>query len=149
MGSRPQLWLAGVLFLAVWVLSGCGGSSSKTGGTVKGKVTLDGTPVSGGVVAFTSGRSTLKGGIEKDGTYKVANIPPGEAKVAVISSAPAGAPTGGGKAAPIPKTEGMPETGGDSGGTPLPAKYAKPETSGLSTTVKAGENTYDIPLSAK
>jgi len=142
--------LAGVLFLGVWVLSGCGGSNSKTGGTVKGKVTVDGTAASSGVVAFTSANgTTLKGGIEKDGTYKVANIPPGEAKVAVISSTPAAAPGGGGKAAPIPKTADMPETGSDGGGPPIPAKYAKVETSGLSTTVKAGENTYDIPLSAK
>lgn len=31
----------------------------------------------------------------------------------------------------------------------VPAKYSKPDTSGLTTTVKSGQNTFDVQLSSK
>jgi hypothetical protein len=69
-----------VLALAVAGALGCG---SKTG-KVRGKVTLNGTPVPGGTITFIPDRGKQTGGIiAEDGTYIVANVPVGEAKVTV------------------------------------------------------------------
>ena len=127
-----------VLSVALAGLTGCGSSSAKPS-IVEGKVTVDGAPANSGMVMLTAGGKSISGNIQPDGTYRVVDAPKGAAQVTVT-----GSPNPGG-AAP---TTGMPGMGtGPSGSpVPIPAKYAKVETSGLTITVNAGTNKFDIAL---
>jgi hemoglobin len=96
-------------------------SSKPEGGTVKGTVHLDGKPLTRGSVVFTGeDGKTYTRAIAADGTYAVENIPEGTYKVSVSSAR-----------------------------DNVPAKYANPNTSGLTATVKKGANTRDIDLSGE
>jgi len=119
---------------------GCTIGSAKTG-NVEGTVTIDGTTANSGEVVFTSGKQTIRGAIQSDGTYRAVAVPVGTAQVAVVS-----APRSVGAA---PEIKDMGKTGGGGGANPIPIpiKYASPETSGLSTTVSSGTNRYPIALS--
>lgn len=59
---------------------GCGGSNA---GSVEGKVTFDGKPVTGGTVVFYSETGSYSVGIRPDGTYSITDMPPGEMSVTV------------------------------------------------------------------
>jgi len=145
LSSRVRLLLAGLVLFNLLVLAGCG-SSGKTG-TVQGKVTVDGTPANSGSVSFTAANGIVIGGaIGTDGSYKVIGVPAGAAQVVVT---PLAAPPKTGEA---PPTMGKDMPGGPpsvSNPVPIPAKYAKVETSGLTFPVKGGSNTYNIDLTAK
>jgi hypothetical protein len=139
---------AGILLLGL-VLVGCGSNPNDKLGNVQGKVTVDGAPANSGNVVFTTSGSTLSGVIGPDGTYRVIGVTPGAAQVSVTGPT---APVGSGGAnpgAPTPAIKDM--AGGAAIGkpVPIPAKYAKPASSGLSFTVKSGQNTFDIPLVSK
>ena len=134
--TRAAALAAAALSLFV---SGCSGG----GGTVSGTVTLDGTPIQGGVVTFHpvgEGPSAI-GAVKKDGTYEVTignqtAIPPGEYLVTVdygeaTTSEPGPGPP---KPPPVPKRI-------------TPDKYANKDTTDLRVTVKAGSN--KIPLELK
>jgi len=116
-------------------------------GTVSGKVTYKGKPLPGGNVTFAGkdGKS-LAAAIHEDGTYSLEKVPPGEYKVAVETeslrkAAPGGGvpPKGGDKIAPPPAADAPKYVA-------IPVKYANPETSGLTYTVKTGKQTFDIDL---
>jgi hypothetical protein len=145
--------LALTVAAATLLVSGCG----KSGSTVSGKVTYKGASLTAGTVYFTKGdkdATPKSGGIEKDGTYKVEELQPGDYKVYVIT------PKGGSGSVGIPMgmpggkqdgSEGMKSMKGGTTGAAVPVvevpeKYGKPDSSGLSTTVKGGKNTYDITL---
>ena len=67
--------------LALILLVGC---SSKTAGSkVSGKVTYNGAPVPGGDVSFYSEQGVYTGHLQKDGTYEIVDMPPGEFTVTV------------------------------------------------------------------
>jgi hypothetical protein len=125
------------LFLAV---VGCGDSSG-VGRTfpVKGAVTLDGNPISAGVVQFLpeggsgSGHSPMA--MIKDGTYELTTngkpgAPPGDYKVTVSTNTPA-AMTGGG-----PK---------------VPKLYESAASTRLQVKVSAdaGKDAYDLKLTSR
>lgn len=149
--------LAGLLAAA---LAGCGGDAGlNRGGKLTGAVTLDGKPVKGGnvVVASEDGKYSVQGFINGEGTYTVAEPPLGKVRIAVQtaylrgSTAPRGDPTGGkggkgegsrGMVMPDPKDIGREFT-------EIPEKYEKPDTSGLTAEVKPGDQTHDLPLTAK
>ncbi|HVC94841.1 MAG TPA: hypothetical protein VND64_14175 [Pirellulales bacterium] len=105
---------------------------------VRGKVTAPGgAPARGGAVHFSSAKSESYDGSGKilpDGTYSAGTFPgqkglvPGDYKVWVEPHNPG----------VHGQIEGAP--------TPVPDKYQKAETSGLTFTVEAKENTYDIEL---
>lgn len=126
------------------IVSGCdrgGGTAAAAGGTVTGKVTLDGQPLTMGLVNFypVEGGSSALGPITKDGTYKMqigndVSLPVGEYLVTVEATESAPVEAG----APKPPRPGRRIT---------PDKYAKKETTDLRVTVKAGSNT--IPLELK
>jgi hypothetical protein len=125
------------------LLSGCDGTG-QTGGTVTGTVTLDGRPLTMGLVNFYSvaGGPSALGAVNKDGTYNVQigndlSIPAGEYLVTVEANelAPLEGGPGGSPRPPRP------------GKRITPDKYAKRETTDLRVTVKAGSNT--IPLALK
>ncbi len=132
-------------------LSGCGGSR----GGVNGKVTFQGkTVASGNVMAIASDGIPYYGKIEPDGTYKIADVPAGTAKIAVnspnpvpdpgkVAAAKAGAKRGG-------REQADPITAGPTSDPKLwfaiPAKYGDPNTSGKEVSIKSGANTINIDL---
>ncbi|HZT78599.1 MAG TPA: carboxypeptidase regulatory-like domain-containing protein [Gemmataceae bacterium] len=98
----------------------------KTGGAkVQGKVTLDGQPLPGGKVTFVPAKgSDVKSrdaDIDKDGSYRIPDLPPGQYKIAIEGTAK----------------------------TPAPKQFARADTSGLTLEVKEGSNRHDIALKSK
>jgi hypothetical protein len=138
-----RICLALLGLLPVLCLAGC--STGPKLATVSGKVTLQGTPVTGGTVIFHApDGKTGTGSIKGDGTYIATEVPYGSLQVSVIPmpammamSAPTKAPPGT-PMIPASPTERRPMS--------LPPKYSKPESSGLTATVSKKEETYDIPL---
>jgi hypothetical protein len=128
----------GWLILALLVLAGCG----KKEGTVEGKVSVDGTPITSGSVFFTraDGGEARAIYISSNGTYRALNIAPGPVKVCVT---------------PLPSMDRKKKVGSKEmeappqPPVPIPKKYTHADTSGLSTTVHSGTNTYDIEMSSR
>jgi hemoglobin len=103
--------------------------------SVKGMVSYKGKPVTGGVITFVSGKTSVAGTIAPDGTYKVEKLMPGDYKVAVDTEALKLPPGGAGGTKPPAGTY-----------IPLPAAYRDAEKSGLMFKVEKGTATYDILL---
>lgn len=121
--------LSAVLFAASLATGDDKKKDEPKGEAVTGKVALDGKPVPGGTITFTSkdGKTSVSAEI-KEGDYK-ATVPAGEYAVGI--------------AAPAPK---------DKKGAPpfmIPAKYGDPKTSGIVAEVKAGKNNLDFELRSK
>jgi hypothetical protein len=146
---------------ALFVLSGCGGTT-----TVSGKVTHDGKPVVwGGVTLVDSSGTYHSGTIGLDGTYKIDNVPTGPVKVGVTSPKPPddkpgkggkGRAAAGGGNPDDPREKFLREQGitpneplpppPPGAWFPLPEKAADPMTSGVSGTVAAGQPLdIDVP----
>lgn len=163
--KRPALWRleVGLLVFPLGLMAvGCGSSQ----GTISGKVSYQGKVVPGGTVSILPGSGgALTGEIKEDGTYTIKKVPAGPAKVTVetdsvkpVSSA--APPQARGAAAYYAKMPKPPEGVGKEGQTvgpalsggdakryvPIPANYSDPEKSGLSLTVKGGNNPFDIDL---
>lgn len=138
--TKRILRLLSILPLGVVVIliAGCGGGGKGKGDTVSGKVTLNGNPVAGEVIFIGSDGKESKMLISMDGSYTVASPAKGEAKIGVKSMGSAPAPSGAGKS-------DMPGFSPASG-VPAPAKYNNPSTSGLTYTVKGGDEKFDIVL---
>lgn len=118
---------------------------SSDGGTVTGPVTLDGNPLTLGVVTFhpVAGGPAAIGAVRKDGTYEVAvggqmQLPPGEYVVTVDAAEPTTSEAIEVKGPPRPPLSPKRIT---------PDKYADKDTTDLRVTVKAGSN--KIPLELK
>lgn len=78
--------LAAVLFSAILITSGCGGSEFTE---ASGRVTIDGAPVTAGSVYFVSATDPNQSGggpLSSDGTFK-AFVPVGKTKVAIQTRA--------------------------------------------------------------
>ncbi len=131
------LFLAVILF-SVLSLPGCGGSRLGTV-PVKGKVTINGQPVTKGTVFFqpvdaTKGRPA-RSALGPDGAYEASSldndrgIVPGEYKVSLMPPAT--------------------ETGNPATQASISAKYRNVNTSGLTLTVpdRGGPVVYDIEMS--
>lgn len=118
--------------IAISVLVGCAGDHPDVG-SVTGKVTLDGQPLSKATVTFqpSSGRASY-GVTEDDGSYRldymdgVKGALIGQHKVTVRTE--------------IPGEDGQPPIAKEK----LPAKYHS--RTELTADVKAGSNTFDFPL---
>jgi hypothetical protein len=136
-----------VLVLTAVGVPGCGGST----GTIKGKVSYNGTLLKGGKVTFycADGKSVLTA-IREDGTYLLEKLPLGKAKICVDTTdlnpatrrAYTYAPPPGAKkdlpgAKPSPGVEAY---------VAIPPKYASPETTDLFVEVTGGSRKHDIEL---
>ena len=143
MNSCGRLFLASLLGLGLTVLVGCGSGSNPKVGNVEGKVQVNGVAANSGNINFIGADGTTIGAaIQPDGSYRAIGVAVGEAKVTVI-----GAPPPVKSNVPIPATKDAPAgMNGVANPVPVPAKFNKPETSGLSTTVKNGTNTYSPDL---
>lgn len=134
-----------VVFLTCALSAGCG----KPKGTVFGKVTYLGKPLTTGFVTFTPEKgAAVHSRIDSEGKYRVENVPVGPVK---ISIRPEGAPSeeSQNQAPPKPRSPAemkkflMPEP---SKGPMIPPKYKDPNNSGLTYTVEQGPQEHDIPL---
>jgi len=129
-----------LLGAACLVLAGCGAGK----GDLTGSVKLGDKPVRMGTVTVTAADGSQQSGvIQEDGTYKVSGIPAGDAKIAVTSPDPKTSKTHmrqKGK-----ETEAAPPVD-TSKWTAIPEKYTDTKTSGLATSIKSGENKFDIDL---
>ncbi len=125
--------------LTLWLVTGCGPAPKPTG-TLQGKLTLDSAPVKDAKIQIhhsTSGESAVAV-VSGDGSftfpqpvgigdYKVCVIPVFEAPVAGAD---------GGKPIPVKPPERK----------DIPDKYRQTTSSGLTTSVKAGENTFNVEM---
>jgi hypothetical protein len=140
-----------LVFLSVCLaVAGCGGSGPKLY-PVKGKVTLDGSELKAGSIAFIAdqarGNKVPKnplGKINSDGTYSITTdgkdgAPLGYYKVTVVTQMPgmdAGTPD-------LVKTPGQPSGGGD-----INKRFTSAETTSLSVEVVASPQPgqYDLKV---
>lgn len=121
-----------VFFLAAALLSGCGPSTS----TVSGTVTYQGKKVVWGGVALVAADGTAHPGtIEKDGSFTIANVPTGTAKVGVTSPDPL---MGAKSAKEFEGTRYKPPQLPAGAWFPVPEKFGDPKTSGLTVEVGSG-----------
>jgi hypothetical protein len=147
---------------SVLALSGCGKSTA----TVSGVVKFQGEPLpSGTVLIYGADGQPIKGTISEDGKYTVADAPVGPVKIAVQVQDSSTMPGGGAGGAGGPADGGQDMSRGVPGAdehmkkgmdrampgnerrvVSIPARYSSPETSGLSTTLKKGKQTFPIEL---
>ena len=135
--SRARLSLSLVVLLLAAV--GCGSRRA----TVYGKVTVHGKPVTEGTVSFVGANNEIASAtLDGEGNYASPKVPRGTVKVGVqtlnqvqINRASANRPKG---APPLPSSL--------TNLIPVPAKYADPQTSGLSCDVQQARQEFNIDL---
>lgn len=112
----------------------------ETGATLEGTITYNGETITMAQLTVLSESGQALGIIEA-GRYKVERVPLGDVKIGINTEAERGNAIGQAMA----RAKGV-----NPGPTPkfisLPAKYWDPDTSGVTTTVKKGKNTFDIVL---
>jgi hypothetical protein len=133
-----QVGASTVLFAVTAALTGCGGAYDSS---VSGTVTLDGTAVPRGTVAYhpSAGGPAAYASIESDGSYTVrtgreSGLPSGQYQVTVVSNEPS-----------VETKDGRPPAPGKS---ITPLWYKTKESSGLNFNVESGSNTIDLPLTS-
>jgi len=136
-----SLW--GLTALLLLVLAGCG--KPKWGGPVSGQVLYKGKPLPSGAVTFLGPDGLAANAEILNGSYKIDRPPLGECKIAVLTVP--NAPPGG-----IPNFDPVLDTPADGvikprgQYVPIPDRYARPETSGLTFTVTDKPQTHNIEL---
>jgi hypothetical protein len=131
------------LLATMLALAGCARYEYRlpeTGATLEGTVTYGGETVQMAEINVFGEKDQTGGQIE-DGRYKVERVPLGEVKIGVNTDAVRSNFIG----------QQMARAKGVSSGPALkfiavPSKYADPSTSGVTTTIKRGKNTFDIVL---
>jgi hypothetical protein len=135
------------LFLGAAV-TGCGGSTA----TVSGRVSYRGVALTnGGVMFHGADGSTAYGGIGPDGSYTARNVPRGPVRISVnvpMSAPPPARLPRGVLTSQLPGGWAVPQLSrpGEGATVPIPARYGRPESSGLSCVVEAGSQQDDIDL---
>jgi hypothetical protein len=151
------------LFLAVATLGvvGCGMGT----GDVRGRVTYRGRPViCGGVIMVGPDGRTVTGQVNAEGHYRLKSVPAGTVRVAVVSPNPtgmfafAGAEQAKSKIMKDKLSANLTKSKSDNATEqavskvdrrkwfPLPKQYESTETSGITTIIQRGDNTFDIEL---
>lgn len=137
--ERPLGRWFGALALAAVVIPGCG--RGEVLGKVYGQVTFQGRPVTAGVIVFSNAEKGvhITADLTREGRYVVEmakgyGLPLGDYQVAINPPLPDTPPVG-----PIPKSKikEYPE---------IPPKYRRAEMSGLTLTVREGENPFDVDM---
>ena len=153
--SRRDLWLPirWSLVLVLFILVGCGSGT----GAVKGRVTFRGKPVvSGSVVLMGAGNKLVSSPLNAEGRYAMNGVPLGTVQVAIVSPNPDPPPLPDSLIqleikrlekmnVKAPPTSAAPKTNCGKW-FPLPKQYALADTSGITTTIHTGDNTFDIEL---
>jgi hypothetical protein len=112
----------------------------ETGATLEGAVTYGGQTVQLAEINVFGEKDQSSGQIE-DGHYKVERVPLGEVKIGVNTDAMRSNFIG----QQMARAKGV-STGPALKFISVPAKFADPNTSGVTTTIKRGKNTFDIVL---
>ena len=157
--------IAPVLVASALLVTGC-----EQAGMVKGLVTLDGEPLTTGVITFnpTAGGPTAYGAIGTDGRYELrtgaaAGLTAGEYVVTVAANAAAPAATPEPARATASEAESPavdapavepPAEGAPAGGPPVlplltPEKYADLDRTPLRAMIKGGEQTLEFHLTSE
>jgi hypothetical protein len=135
-----------LLILGVLPVGGC----NKPVGQISGHTTYQGKTLDHGTVTFVANDGSYwPGEINPDGSYLIANVPPGKAKVIVTSIDPKFAEDGKkiieqarhnttGEAKPLNLDPAKYHN--------LPDQYGDVQKSGLEFEVQPGPNTFDITL---
>ncbi len=141
-------------FIALAVTLGLAGCEGNPTVTVVGQVTYKGVILKGGNVTFvsTEGKASRSTQIGEDGRYTLEKVPVGKVAICVDTAfldpskrpkitykQPPGAKPPGGYMPPDPAKLAERYT-------KIPAKYAKPETSGLTYTVENSKQDKNINL---
>lgn len=113
----------------------------ESGATLEGTVTYNGQKVTVALVIAQGENGTAQAFIGDDGRYKLENVPLGQVHLAVNVAAGRGQMMSQVMSQSQGKAKGPPKVPVD-----VPAKYGDPTKSGISTTVAAGPNTFDIVL---
>jgi len=124
---------------------------SRPTGNVTGKVTFRGKPVyTGSVIIVGKDGVAAAGPIETDGTYVVQKAPVGDVTIGVVSKDPVYLHRISqlrSSRTPIPASALTNPAGLDrKKWFPIPKEYEEPVHSGLSLSIKKGDNQYDIEL---
>jgi hypothetical protein len=136
--------------LALVLLTACGREYRlpESGATLEGKITYNGDELQFASI-FVMGEGRLATGrINEDGRYTVENCPLGDVQVGVNTQASFGEFTSKSMAAGAyqgPEAKGRGKVK-NLKFVNVPEKYFDPASSGLSTSVAVGTNTYDITL---
>lgn len=141
----PKRWsrvLAFTLSFLLWT-TGCGGQGK---GTVSGKVAYQGKPLPSGFVTFVPEKGTpVHADIQSDGSYRIENVPIGPVKIGVQPKSAQNTL----QSFPMPrnpKDYGKLQAVMTKKETQIPPQYADPNKSGLTYTVRQGQQQYDIAL---
>jgi hypothetical protein len=112
----------------------------ETGATLDGTVTYGNEKLMAAMVIAQGATGAATGFIGEDGHYRINNVPVGEVHVAVNTAAAKGAMM----------SQVMSQSHGKAKGPPklidVPAKYGDPIKSGITTTVSAGPNTFNVVI---
>ena len=113
----------------------------ETGASLEGKVTYAGEQVMVAMIIVQGDKGSAQAFTGDDGRYKMENVPLGTVHIAVNTAAGKGnfqgklmARSQGKDPGPLPKL------------IDVPAKYADPTKSGITTTINKGENKFDIVI---
>jgi hypothetical protein len=134
-----------LLACAVATITGCSRYEYRlpeTGASLEGTVTYGGETLQMAQINVMSDKSQAIGQIE-NGRYKVENVPLGDVKIGVNTEAMRSNMIG----QQMARAKGV-STGPVLKFISIPAKFAEPDTSGVTTKVKKGKNTFDIVLPA-
>jgi hypothetical protein len=139
-----------VLLMLSSLLAACGPYEYRlpdTGATLEGTITYAGEKVPLAQINVLSEKGQGIGVVEEDGRYLVTRAPLGEVKIGVNTEAMRSQAIGQ-QMAQSYKGPGAKAAGRAAAVKfiSLPAKYQDPETSGITTTIKSGKNTFDIVL---
>jgi hypothetical protein len=157
-----RLTRAIVLLFVGFLVGGCGSSK----GTVSGKVSYNGIPLSDGEVSFLpeSGQGAFNARIKEDGSYTIEKVPAGKVKIVVATSSARGndprmammkqamksnkmeLSEEARKSMPSGAKDAIEGSGQSGQSTSIPRRYSDPEKSGLELTVTGGKQTHDIEL---
>ncbi len=111
--------------------------------TLEGTVTYQGKPVPYGLVIATQaeGKVSATGNADENGKYKLSNVPLGTVQIAVNTEAGRGMMMG----QMMAKSKGAKGASAPSF-VDVPKKYFDPTSSGITTNVVEGPNTFNIEL---
>ncbi|QJW97705.1 hypothetical protein [Frigoriglobus tundricola] len=120
----------------------------ETGATLEGTVSYGGETVPLALIIVAGSNASATGNIDDStGRFSIQNVPLGEVKIGINIDAAKGELQGklmsGYYQGPDAKKKGIvapPKV------VNVPKKYADPNTSGLTTTISAGSNTFDIKI---
>lgn len=144
-------WL-GIFLLGLPLCSGCGNPDNSFG-ELSGTATIDGQPITAGVVTLVSpdGTQMSTGYLTGKGTFLVKAPPVGKMKVYIDTSSFESLKIDPNQKRPVDQP-GMSYPDPDQMGMvykPIPEKYKKAETTDYFIEVKPGKMKHDITLSSK